>query len=68
MNITDARREKCRQSPLVPSEKIFLPHLHIKLGLMKNFVKNMAESGRGFEYLVNKFPNVSESKIKKIYL
>ena len=51
--------------PLVLPEKIFLPHLHIKLGLMKNFVKCMVKTGRGFEYLRNKFPNVSDAKFKE---
>ena len=50
--------------PLVLLEKIFLPPLHIKLGLMKNFVNGMDKSGRGFEYVRNKFPNVSDAKIK----
>jgi len=49
--------------PLVLPEKIFLPPLHIKLGLMKNFVKGMDKTGRGFEYLRNKFPKVSDAKI-----
>ena len=31
---------------------------------MKNFVKDMDKTGRGFEYLRNKFPNVGEAKIK----
>jgi len=43
-------------SPFVLPEKMFLPSLHIKLGLMKNFVKGMDKTGRGFEYLRNKFP------------
>jgi len=51
--------------PLVLPENIFLPPSHIKLGLMKNFVKGMDKTGRGFEYLRNKFPNVSDAKIKK---
>jgi len=51
--------------PLVLPEKIFLPPLHIKLGLMKNFVKRMAKTGRGFQYVRNKFPNVSDAKIKE---
>jgi len=50
--------------PLVLPEKIFLPRLHIKMGLMKNFMKGMDKTGRGFEYLRNKFPNVSDAKIK----
>jgi len=51
--------------PLVLPEKIFLPLLHINLGLMKNFVKGMDKTGHGFEYLRNKFPNVSDAKIKE---
>ena len=47
--------------PLVLLEKTFLPRLHIKVGLMKNFVKGMDKTGRGFEYLRNKFPNVSDA-------
>jgi len=58
--------EKNVVSPLlVLPEKIFLPPLQIKLGLMKNFVKGMDKTGRGFEYLRNKFPNVSDAKIKE---
>jgi len=51
--------------PLVLPENIFLPPLRIKLGPMKNFVKGMDKIGRGFEYLRNKFPNVSDAKIKE---
>jgi len=51
--------------PLVLLEKIFLPPLHIKLGLMNNFVKGMDKTSRGFEYLRIKFPNVSDAKIKE---
>ncbi|GBM52064.1 hypothetical protein AVEN_23295-1 [Araneus ventricosus] len=36
--------------------KILLPPLHIKLGLMKNFVKAMDCGGSGFQYLSLKFP------------
>ena len=32
---------------------------------MKNCVKCMDKIGRGFEYLWNKFPNVSDAKIKE---
>ena len=46
-------------------EKIYLPPLHIKLGLMKNFVTGMGKTGRGFEYVRNKFQSVSEVKIKE---
>ena len=51
--------------PLVLPENIFLPPLHIKLGLMKNFVKGTDKTGRGLQYVRNKFPNVSDAKIKE---
>ncbi|GBO34263.1 hypothetical protein AVEN_258121-1 [Araneus ventricosus] len=51
--------------PLVASEKILLPPLYIKLGLMKNNVKAMDCGGSGFQYLRLKFPKVSEAKIKE---
>jgi len=39
--------------------------LHIKLDLMKNFVKGTDKTGRGFQYLRNKFPKVSDAKMKE---
>ncbi|GBN92680.1 hypothetical protein AVEN_191501-1 [Araneus ventricosus] len=44
-----------KNEPLSASEKILLPPLHIKLGLMKNFVKEMDCGGSGFQYLRLKF-------------
>jgi len=32
---------------------------------MKDFVRRMDKTSRGFEYLRNKFPNVSDAKIKE---
>ncbi|GBM29585.1 hypothetical protein AVEN_130070-1 [Araneus ventricosus] len=46
-------------------KKIFLPPLHVKLILMKNFVKAMDCGGSEFQYLRLKFPKVSEAKIKE---
>ena len=52
--------------PLVDPDKIFLPPLHIKLGLMKNFVKALGKTeSAGFQYLVEKFPKISAAKLKK---
>ena len=48
--------------------KILLPPLHIKLGLMKNFVKATDRTGSAFKYLVEKFPRLSEAKIKEGFL
>jgi hypothetical protein len=50
----------------VPARKnVFLPPLHIKLGLTKIFVKAMDKEGEGFAYLKQKFPQVSDAKIKE---
>jgi hypothetical protein len=32
---------------------------------MKNFVKCADKTGRGFEYVRNNFPNVSDAKVKE---
>jgi len=65
MNITDARGENCCQSSFCSSRENFSAALHTTLGLMKNFVKVMDKTGRGFEYVRNKFPNVIDAKIKE---
>ena len=52
--------------PLVNSDKVLMPPLHIKLGLMKNFVKAMAkQNSNGFEFLCKKFPKLSLAKLKE---
>jgi hypothetical protein len=52
-------------NPLVSAEKVFLIQLHIKLGLMKNFVKAVDKNGTGFMYLKHKLPRLSDAKIKE---
>ena len=51
--------------PLALPEIIYLPPLHIKLELMKNFLKGMHKTVRGFQCVRNKIPNVSDAKIKE---
>nr|CAH7753306.1 unnamed protein product [Callosobruchus chinensis] len=51
--------------PLVPKENIYLPPLHIKLGLIKQFVKAKDKTGDAFQFLKSKFPRLSEAKIKE---
>ena len=52
--------------PPVDPDKIFLPPLHIKLGLMTNFVKALGKTqSAGFQYLVEKFPKISAAKLKE---
>ena len=50
--------------PLVDPQKIYFPPLHIKLGLIKNFVKAIDSTGNGIWYLRQKFPSKSEAKVK----
>ena len=43
-----------------------IPSLHIKLELIKNFVKLMAKySLNGFEFFCKKLPKLSQFKLKK---
>jgi hypothetical protein len=49
--------EKNVQHPTMAEwHKILLPPLHIKLGLMKNFVKAMDWTGSALKYLTENFP------------
>ena len=43
-----------------------MPPLHIKLELMKNFVKTMAkQNSNSFEFLFKKFLKLSQAKLKE---
>ena len=44
--------------------KILLPFMHLKLGLIKNFVKAMNKEEAAFTYLREKFPRLSGAKLK----
>lgn len=50
--------------PLVPPEKVLMPPLHIKLGLMKQFVKKLNTESAAFKYLQKMFPKLSPAKVK----
>ena len=52
--------------PLVEPSKILLSSMHLKLGLMKNFVKAMNQEETAFTYLREKFPRLSEAKLKEV--
>jgi len=51
--------------PLVELSKILLPFMHLKLGLMKNFLKAMNQEEAAFTYLQEKFPWLSKAKLKE---
>ena len=49
---------------LVPRDKIIFPPLHIKLGLMKQFVKALNKEGDCFKYICKSFPGLSAENLK----
>lgn len=53
-----------RAAPLVESTSIIPPPLHIKIGLIKNFIKALDKNGTAYEYLKRFFPKISTLKIK----
>ena len=54
-----------KENPLVDMNKVLLPPLHIKLGLMKNFVKALHKNGAAFQHLSTVFPSLSAAKLKE---
>ncbi|UYV83317.1 hypothetical protein LAZ67_23000493 [Cordylochernes scorpioides] len=59
------RREQQSEDTNFEAENIYLPPLHIKLGLMKNFIKAMDRNTSGFAYLKQKCSSISDAKIKE---
>lgn len=59
------RRNNIIEIPLVPIEKVLLPPLHIKLGIVKNFLKALDPDGNAFNELRRIFPRLSGMKIKE---
>jgi len=59
------RRNNVVEIPLVPIEKILLPPLHIKLGIVKNFINALNPDGNAFRELQRIFPRLSGMKIKE---
>lgn len=51
--------------PLVPMNKILLPPLHIKLGIVKNFIKSLNPTENAFQELTRIFPRLSPAKVKE---
>jgi len=50
--------------PLVDRDTILLPPLHIKFGLMKQFVKALDKNGDCLRYIRSRFPATSYEKVK----
>ena len=50
--------------PLRDRNRIAFPPLHIKLGLIKQFVKALDKQGDCFDYICRTFPGLSDKKVK----
>ncbi|XP_058881104.1 peroxisomal biogenesis factor 7 isoform X1 [Acipenser ruthenus] len=57
-------RNNVKWEPLVDPRKVLMPPLHIKLGLMKQFVRALDKESAAFKYLQDFFPKLSEVKVK----
>ncbi|XP_058848577.1 uncharacterized protein LOC117424572 [Acipenser ruthenus] len=57
-------RNNVNWEPLVDPRKVLMPPLHIKLGLMKQFVRALDKESAAFKYLQDFFPKLSEAKVK----
>jgi hypothetical protein len=60
---TGKKNVSCK--PLVDPKKVYLPPLHIRFGLINNFVKAMDRDGQDFLCLQRKFRRISDAKIKE---
>ena len=54
--------------PLVSPNKIILPPLHIKLGLIKQFVKAIDKDCDAINFLKTKFPKLSSAKVTGVFI
>jgi len=52
------------KEPLIERSKIIFPPLHIKLGLMKQFVKALNKDGDCFKYICKVLLRLSSEKLK----
>jgi len=58
--------DKCvKYQPLFDKDMILLPPLHINLRLRESPVKVTNRRGRGFDYLNDNFPKLSDVKLKE---
>lgn len=53
-----------KNKPIVEPDRVLMPPLHIKLGLMKQFVKALPQDSEAFQYLKSFFSKLSKAKIK----
>ncbi|XP_076312338.1 uncharacterized protein LOC143225953 [Tachypleus tridentatus] len=57
-------RHNIKCEPLVDFQKVLVPPLYIKLGLIEQFVTALDKESAAFKYLRDFFPKLSEAKVK----
>src|SRR5215469_8872090 len=65
--IWEPGHKNVKHHSLVESSRILLPPLHIKLGLMKNFVKAMDRNGTAFLYLRQNSPCLVMPRYERVF-
>ena len=60
----DVGDHNAKQTPLVQPKKVITPPLHIKLSLIKQFVKKLNPEGDAFKHIQQLFPKLSEAEVK----
>ena len=60
----DIETHNVKHTLLVEPKKVLLPPLHIKLGLIKQFVKKLNPESDVFKHIQELFPKLSEAKVK----
>jgi len=58
------KQSNIKWKQIIDCYKILLPPLHIKLGLMKQFVKALYQESKAFKYIQAYFTKLSEGKVK----
>jgi hypothetical protein len=56
-------KDNVKWEPLLDPRKVLMPPLHIKLGLIKQFVTALDKDSAAFKYLQDFFPKLSEAKV-----
>lgn len=57
-------KSNVKWEPLIEPHKVLMPPLHIKLGLIKQFVTALDKESAAFQYLQDLFPKLSEAKVR----
>ena len=57
-------KNNVKWEPLLDPKKVLFPPLHLKLGLMKQFVRALDKESPAFKYLQDFFPKLSAAKVE----